>query len=154
MENDRLKRGVGGWLAFLIAWMVVLRPLAGAVLLNQMHLAGTQNSAVIENSTWLINTSLFWLVFLVVAALSIYGGLRLWRDRSYASVQAAIWILWITTPIAAVALLISQAYLHGNVTLADAVEKVLINVVVAAVWTLYLTRSGRVALTYNKPGRQ
>lgn len=150
MVNDRPKAGVGGWLAFLIAWMVVFRPLAGAILLNQMHVAGAQDSKIVENSTWLINTSFFWLVFLIVAALSIYGGLRLWRDRTYASVQAAIWILWVTTPIAAAALLISEAYLQGTVTFTDALERILLNVVVAAAWTLYLIRSRRVALTYPR----
>ena len=142
--------GVGGWLALLIAWMVFLRPLAGAVLLNQMHVAATEDFRIIQNSTWLINTSIFWLIFLVVAVLSIYGGVRLWRDRTYASVRAAIWILWISTPIAAVALLISQAYLQEGVTIEDAIQKVLLNVVVATGWTLYLIKSKRVKMTYKK----
>ena len=138
----------------LIAWMVLLRPLSGAALLIQMHMAAAQDFTIIQNSTWLINTSIFWLIFLVVAALSIYGGVRLWRDRSDASVRAAIWILWITTPIAAVALLISQAYLQGNVTVADAIQKMALNVVVAGAWTLYLLKSKRIKMTYKKPEEQ
>lgn len=152
MANNRNSTGVGGWLAFLIFWMVFLRPLAGAMLLIQMHAAGRNDATVIANSTWLVNTSAYWIVFLSVAALSIYGGLRLWRDHRPGSVQAAIAILWITTPIAAIALTISQSYLEGGVSLSDAVYKIGVNAAVAAAWTLYLRRSKRVKRTfYDQP---
>jgi hypothetical protein len=141
-------RRIGGWLGLLILWMVVLRPLAGTILWQQMHASSLADPTAVARGTWLVNTSIFWLVFLTVAALSIYGGLRLWRDRTAGSVWAAIVVLWITTPIAAGAILISQAYLTEDVTLAGAAGRLLANVAIAAAWTLYLLRSRRVRDVY------
>ena len=140
--------GIGGWLALLIVWMVLLRPVAGVYMLNQLQATSLANPIILENSSWLINTSTFWMVFLLVAALSIYGGLRLWRDRTAASVRTVIVILWIFSPIAAVDLLIARAFLEGRVTLANATTTVVMNLAVAAAWTIYLKRSRRVRNTY------
>ncbi len=140
--------GVGGWLAFLIIWMVVLRPLAGLFMWQQMHAAHGTDSSLVPNHSWLVNTSIFWLVFLPVAALSIYGGSKLWRERTPDAVNTAIAILWLTSPVASVALLISQQYLEGNVTLTDAISTLTVNVAVAALWTCYLKFSRRVRSTY------
>lgn len=148
MATQHARTGLGGWLAFLVLWMVILRPLTGAILWQQMHAASIEDPTAISRGNWLVNTSIFWIVFLGVAALSIYGGLRLWRDRTPAAVRSAIAILWITTPIATVALLISRAYLTGSVTVADAGVRLFANVAIAAAWTVYLLRSRRVRNTY------
>ena len=140
--------GIGGWLALLIVWMVVLRPVAGVYMLSMLQAHSIADPTSLENSTWLINTSTFWIVFLIVAALSIYGGLRLWRDRSPAAVRTAIIILWIYSPIAAVDLLIARALLEGRVPWSNAVTTIGINLATAAVWTAYLMRSRRVRNTY------
>jgi hypothetical protein len=140
--------GIGGWLALLIVWMVVFRPVAGVYMLSMMQAASFANPVALENSTWLINTSTFWIVFLVVAALSIYGGLRLWRDRSPAAVRSAIIILWIYSPVAAADLLIARAFLEGRVPWPNALMTIGINLTIAAVWTVYLKRSRRVRNTY------
>lgn len=140
--------GIGGWLACLIFWMVILRPVAGIYMWQQMHVAFLDDPSVVKNSTWLVNTSSFWILILGLAALSIYGGLRLWRERRPAAVRTAILILWITIPIASVALILAEAYLSGSFTLRDAAQKVTINVAVAAIWTAYLRRSRRVRRTY------
>lgn len=140
--------GIGGWLALLIVWMVILRPVAGVYMLGMMQANSLANPVILDNANWVINTSTFWMVFLVVATLSIYAGLRLWRDRSPAAVKAAIVILWIYSPIAAVDLLIASAYLEGQVTWADAATTIGTNLTVAAAWTAYLLRSRRVRNTY------
>ncbi|HMI40518.1 MAG TPA: DUF2569 family protein [Sphingomicrobium sp.] len=140
--------GIGGWLALLVVWMVVLRPVAGVYMLNQLQAGSLADPIIIENSSWLINTSTFWIIFLFVAALSIYGGLRLWRDRSPAAVTTAIVIQWIYSPVAAVDLLIAREFLEGQVTWPNAVTTVGINLAIAAVWTAYLKRSRRVRKTY------
>jgi hypothetical protein len=135
-------------LALLIFWLVVLRPLAGVYLLIQMQAATEADPATIARSTWLINTSFFWINFLAVAALSIYAGLRLVWDRTTTAVTTAIWVLWITSLIAASALLIAQAYLQGGVGAGDIAYTLGVNIAVAAAWTLYLKRSRRVQRTY------
>ncbi len=147
--------GIGGWLALLIVWMVVLRPVAGVYMLSMMQANSLANPAILANSTWLINTSTFWIIFLIVAALSIYAGLRLWRDRSPAAVRTAIVILWIYSPIAAADLLIARAFLEGRVPWPNAALTIAINLVIAAVWTAYLMRSRRVRNTYfHQPALQ
>jgi hypothetical protein len=139
---------IGGWLALLIVWMVVLRPVAGVYMLSMMQRDSLANPRILENSSWLVNTSTFWIIFLIVAALSIYGGLRLWRDRSPASVRTAIVILWIYSPIAAADLLIARAFLEGRVAWPNAVLTIGINLAIAGMWTVYLLRSRRVRKTY------
>lgn len=146
--NER--EGIGGWLALLILWMVVLRPLAGIVLWQEMHAANAEDPEAVARSSLLVSTTFFWIVFLCLAALNIYGGVRLWRDRSFAAVRCAIAILWIAAPIAIGALIIAQAYLTNGVTLADAATRLGTNVAAAAAWTAYLLRSKRVRNTYSK----
>ena len=140
--------GIGGWLVLLIIWMVVLRPVAGVILLNQLRTASAENPAVLENSSWLINPSTFWVIFLMLAALSVYGGLRLLADRSPATVKTVIAILWIYSLVAAVDLLIARAFLEGRVTLLNVATTAASNIAIATVWTLYLLRSRRVRNTY------
>lgn len=140
--------GIGGWLALLILWMVVLRPVGGLQLWRQMHAAASSNPSVVAESTWLVNTSIFWFIFLGVAALSIHGGLRLWRDRTSSAVRSAIVILWITSPVATAALLIAESYLGGDTTIYGAASTLAINIAVAAAWTAYLKQSRRVKSTY------
>jgi hypothetical protein len=147
--------GIGGWLALLVFWMVVLRPVAGVYMLNQLQAGSLADPVIIENSSLLINTSTFWIIFLFVAALSIYGGLRLWRDRSPAAVTTAIVVLWIYSPVAAADLLIARQFLEGRVTWPNVVTTVTINIAIAAIWTVYLKRSQRVRNTYfEQPARQ
>lgn len=140
--------GIGGWLALLIAWMVVFRPVAGIYMLSMLQAHSLANPIALESNGWLVDTSTFWIIFLIVAALSIYGGLRLWRDRSPAAVRTAIIILWIYSPIAAVDLLIARAFLEGRVPWPNAVITIGMNLAIAAVWTAYLKRSRRVRNTY------
>ena len=150
MARPNVPAGIGGWLALLILWMVVLRPLAGMVLWQEMHAANAEDPAAVARSSLFVSTTFYWIAFLCLAALSIYGGLRLWRDRSFAAVRCAIAILWINAPIAIGALLIAEAYLTSGVTLADAAIRLGTNVAGAAAWTAYLLRSQRVKNTYPK----
>ncbi len=140
--------GVGGWLAFLIVWMVVLRPLAGIILLNQMQTESLENPAILENGNRLVNPSTFWIIFLIAAALSVYAGLRLWREHSPGAVKVAIVTLWIYSTAAAADLLIARAYLEGVVSWANVATTAASNLAIAMVWTLYLLRSRRVRNTY------
>ena len=130
--------GIGGWLALLIVWMVVFRPVAGVYMLDQLQSNSIANPVILDNSSWLVNTTTFWVVFLFVVSLSIYAGLRLWRDRSPAAVRTAIVVLWIYSPVATADLLMARAFLEGQVTWANAVVQIVINLSIAGVWTAYL----------------
>ena len=142
--------GIGGWLALLVVWMVVLRPVAGVYMLSMMQASSLADPIILENSSWLVNTSTFWIIFLFVAALSIYAGLRLWRERTPAAVKTAIVILWIYSPVAAADLLIARAFLEGRVPWPNAALTIAINLAIAVIWTAYLMRSRRVRNTYDR----
>ena len=148
MSTRAQPAGIGGWLALLVVWMVILRPLAGVILLKQLQDGSLARPDIFENSTWLINPSTFWMIFLLVAALSVYAGLRLWRDRSPAAVKIAIITLWIYSPVAAVDLLIAKAFLEGGLTWQNVATTAVTNLAIAIGWTLYLQRSRRVRNTY------
>ena len=146
------RTGVGGWLALLIAWLILLRPLSGIYLWTRMHGAAEGDPSLRTDSSLLVNTSTFWLIFLTSAALSIYGGVRLLRERTPAAVHAAIVLIWLAVPLSSLAGLISRAYLDAGVSLPRAIADVVIHVAVAAVWTAYLLRSRRVKNTYHSAG--
>ena len=148
MSTRAERTGIGGWLALLIVWMVFFRPVAGVYMLSMLQAHSLADPTALESNGWLVDTSTFWIIFLIVAALSIYGGLRLWRDRSPAAVRTAIIVLWIYSPIAAVDLLIARAFLEGRVPWPNAALTIAINLAIAAVWTVYLMRSQRVRNTY------
>lgn len=142
-------QGVGGWLALLILWMVVLRPVAGTLMWKGMHAATTENPLLAGDGAVLVNTSVFWIIILILCALNIYGGLRLCWDRTPASVSNAIRILWVTAPTAWTAEFIHKLYLEGEVSLFEAVGTLALDVAVAAAWIVYLKRSRRVSHTYR-----
>lgn len=147
MRENASKLGL--WLALLIFWMAVLRPLGAFYLWRTMHAAVLHDPSVAEHESWLVNTSVFTLIMLGLAALNIYGAYRLWHDRTPGSVRAAIWILWIAIPLAVLALAVSQLYLSGTVSIAEWVRMIVVNAAIAALWTAYLMMSQRVREIYH-----
>lgn len=114
-----------------------------------MHGVAEGDPSLRTDSSLLVNTSTFWLIFLTSAALSIYGGVRLLRERTGAAVRAAIVVIWLAVPLSSLAGMISRAYLEAGVSLPRAIADVLIHAAVAAIWTAYLLRSRRVKNTYH-----
>ena len=136
-------------LALLIAGLILLRPLSGIYLWARMHGAAAGDPSLRTDSSLLVNTSTFWLIFLTSAALSIYGGVRLLRERTQAAVRAAIIVIWLAVPLSSLAGMISRAYLDAGVSPPRAIADVLIHAAVATIWTAYLLRSRRVRNTYH-----
>lgn len=131
--------------------MVILRPVAGVILLNQLRAASLEDPAILEHSNWLVSTSTFWIIFLMIASLSVYAGLRLWQDRTPGSVKMAIATLWIYSSLAAVDIMIAKTLQQGQVSWPEVAQTIATNLAVAAVWTAYLLRSRRVRNTYHQP---
>lgn len=146
MRENASKLGL--WLALLIFWMAVLRPLGALYLWRKMHAAVLHDPSVAAHESWLVNTSVFTLIMLGLAALNIYGAYRLWRDHTPGSVRAAVWIIWIAIPLAVLALAVSQLYMSGTVSIAEWVRMIVVNAAIAALWTAYLMMSRRVREIY------
>jgi hypothetical protein len=150
MGSERNHAGMTVWLAILIMWMTVIRPLSGVYVWQRMHLEIYANPAATGSMRgWAVNTSIMCLLVLGLGALSIYGGYRLWRDRSPAAIRCAIAILWISALIAVAVLLIYGAFWsRGGQPWAEVLRSIFINGLTAGIWTAYLLRSRRVRSRY------
>jgi hypothetical protein len=148
MASEIDREGIGGWLALLIFWLIVLRPLAGISLWWQMHGIVQSEQAIGDSASPLVNTSVFWFLVLTSAALSIYAGIRLLRERSPATVRAAIAIIWTTVPLSVLAGVVARAFFEGRVDIPLAATSLALQIAIAAVSTGYLLRSRRVKNTY------
>jgi hypothetical protein len=150
MGSQRNHAGMTVWLAILIFWMMVIRPLSGVYVWQRMHLEIYANPAAAGSmSGWAVNTSMMCLLVLGLAALNIYGGYRLWRDRSPAGVRSAIAILWISALIAVAILLIYGAFWsRGGQPWFEVLRSIFINGLTAGIWTAYLLRSKRIRSRY------
>lgn len=144
------RKGIGGWLALLIFWMIVLRPSGGVFVWLRMH-DTVRPAGDPDGSNPLINTSIFWVLILTSAALGIYAGTRLLRERSPGAVRAAVAVIWITVPLGVAAGVVARAYFEGRVDLSRAVTTLAVQVTIATVATGYLLRSKRVKNTYYSP---
>ena len=147
MAKDIGRKGIGGWLAVLIFWMIVLRPSGGVFVWLRMHDTVPAGGDA-DGSSPLINTSIFWLLILTSAALGIYAGTRLLRERSPGAVRAAVAIIWITVPLGVLAGMVARAYFEGGVDLARTVTTLAVQTAIATLATGYLLRSRRVKNTY------
>ena len=141
------RQGIGGWLALLIFWLIVLRPLGGVYLWWQMHETVQVQHVIGDDASPLVNTSIFWLIVLTSAALSIYAGIGLLRQRSPGTVRAAITIIWITVPLGVLAGVVARAFFEGRMDIFVAATSLAVQVAFATVSTAYLLRSKRVKNT-------
>lgn len=98
MQNAENKpHGVGGWLAVLVYWLIVIGPALGLLMLFETISLQVQDSTLspqVGSSQLLYLNVLDGVTWMTQSGLSIYAGRRL-RDRfEPASVRYAILILW------------------------------------------------------------
>lgn len=145
--------GVGGWLLFLIAGMMVIGPLLNAGRINAEILsAENQYPALVSLNEWKTYKLATWWTFAIAAALSFYGGLGLVQDKNWTAVSKAKAILWICGPVASVALgLLVPIFAFGNAQGigVEFIWPLIVSLIGASIWTAYLSNSQRVRLTYE-----
>lgn len=141
--------GVGGWLLLLIIGMTVIGPLmaVGQISVGFME-AERQMADILLGNTWKSFKAVSWIIVLISAALSIYGGLGLARGRHWSVVNRAKAILWISGPGAALAMILVGASFFGAAE--PAIGSIIASIIAAMVWTAYLAKSKRVYNTYGK----
>lgn len=143
--------GVGGWLLLLVVGLMFLGPLIGAARIKGEFIsAEEQYPNLLTFPAWSIFKSATWWSFLVGSCLSFYAGLGLAKGRDISVVKRAKIILWIIGPVASIVMgLFIPMIVSGKVGLAPQFFGSLIaSVIVAGIWTAYLSTSRRVKATY------
>jgi hypothetical protein len=155
-SNQENPQGVGGWLAFLIAGMLVIGPLLSiARVTTEFGMTEMQFPVLLESAEWLSFKRAEWIAVLIFSAISIYGGFGLWKKRTPDVVAKAKLVLWFNYPIsvAATSIIIPAMMMPmAKDDIAKAVFTLLASLIGVGIWTAYLNRSKRVRNTYGGVG--
>lgn len=150
---DSQKKGVGGWLAFLIAGMLVLGP---CLSIGRLHgdfvTTEKQYTALTENDIWNQYKRTTWTVTIAFLAYMAISGWMLYTKHSPSSVTNAKIALWTCGPLSAVILgvLIPYQYFGDKgVDYAETIGAMIASLIVVSIWTAYLSKSKRVKSTYT-----
>ena len=144
--------GVGGWLLLLVVGLMFLGPLMGAGRLNSDFMSAESQYPNLKTlETWSTFKSATWWSYLVVACLSFYAGLGLAKGRDHSVVRKAKVLLWVVGPTASVVMgLFIPLFVFGRLdSNPELIGGLIASVLVAAIWTAYLSKSKRVAATYG-----
>ena len=145
--------GVGGWLLVLVFGLIFLGPLVGAARINTaVTSAELRYPNLLTVAAWDVYKSATWWAFALVSSLSIYAGIGLLKGRNSLVVKRAKIILWVVGPAASLIMGIAiPRVVLGGVKLTNGVVTGLVeSLIVAIVWTSYLSRSKRVRATYTQ----
>lgn len=145
--------GVGGWLWLLIVGMVVLGPLAGAgQIYDEIIKLEEQYPSITSIAAWKSYKSWTWWQYIFFSGMSIYGGHCLVRDRNLRVVNQAKAILWMTGPLAELIMAVIFVSIIGNSEFNESrfIGGLLASIIVASIWTVYLSKSKRVRNTYRE----
>lgn len=153
IEKDSGPHGVGGWLALLVAGMVVLGPLLGiGRTYGEFAAAERQYPALAQVAEWSSFKTVEWIALLIFCAISIYGGLGLATKRTPDAVFKAKLVLWFNYPISVVvtAMIIpATMFPDSGKEAAMAIPSLVASLIAVAIWAAYLNRSKRVKNTYG-----
>ena len=142
--------GIGGWLAFFVATLAVIGPIAGA-LGTVGNLYGNPQVATFFGRNWPTVQFLEWSVFAAGVAISWFVAWRLVRVRVWKSVRIAVAGLWAMAILPGLAEMVGISLISGmsvGSIAAGMGAQALRPLIYAAVWTAYLLRSVRVQNTY------
>lgn len=145
--------GVGGWLALLVFGLLFLGPLFGAGRISADFISAEGQYPAIKSHPQYANLkAATWSTFLAFAILSIYAGWGLAKGSDWSVVQRARIVLWVIGPVSSIVIgaLVPFAVLRQSaVSDPQFIGSFIASVIVAAVWTSYLSNSKRVRATYG-----
>lgn len=152
-EKDNELHGVGGWLALLVAGMVVIGPLT-SISRTYANFAAAEHEypALTQVAEWTTYKTFEWIAILVFCIISIYGGLGLATKRTPEVVSNAKLVLWFNYPIFVIVsgMIIPAMMISGSGhDVAMAIPEVIASLIGVWIWTAYLNRSKRVRNTYG-----
>jgi hypothetical protein len=92
------------------------------------------------------------MAFVPFAAFSVYAGWGLARGSTSSVVQRAKLALWVILPLASVILFALVPFITlGSINNNDLVVAFVYSVIIAGLWTAYLSKSKRVQEMYDQP---
>jgi hypothetical protein len=151
-DDDRELTGVGGWLAFLVAVLGIIRPIT-AVISTYMNLYGDPNVALAYGTAWPTILLFEWLLNGAMIAACWYLAWRLLFRPVPRTVPITIAGLWIVSVAYQLIDLTGVTWISGApmVLLVPFMIRPLIQgIIFSTIWTLYLLKSERVANTYRR----
>lgn len=144
--------GVGGWLLLLVLGLTFLGPLIGVGRINADFMSVEDQYPNLKTvAQWGTYKSAIWWTFLFVCCLSFYAGLGLIKNRSMLAVKRAKIILWVIGPLASLIVGVFLPVLVFGKSEPDPqfIGSMIASIIVAAIWTAYLSKSKRVKATYS-----
>ena len=155
MAKSSSMTGVGGWLALLVFWLLMLGPLTTVGNTYRGFADAAEHLPDLAgNPQWPVFRQITWIVVACSSALSIAAGYRLLMDHTPSSVSLAKWFLWIVGPTASAlhVFIVPSVVLDapiGDADFARFIGALVASFIAATIWTLYLSRSVRVQNTYR-----
>lgn len=142
--------GVRGWLTLLVGGLVAWGPLIGIGRFYQdFSNAESQYPAIKRLAEWQSYTSVMWFLVLVLTVWQFHAGWRMCRERSPAAIEYLKRYLLIS-PLALLTLgLPNVLVLKSDYPAAEMFGSAIGLAIVNGIWLWYLSKSKRVARTYN-----
>lgn len=133
-------RGIGGWLALLVAYLVFLIPISAAVFLGwNAYDLFVAHSIKVDTSPAVLFA---WIGGLVLMGFGLYAGMLLWKERPRAVVMTKRFLLaWL--------LFRTLSALIPDASVADRAWGLVVALFWFCVWYAYLVLSKRVANTFG-----
>lgn len=153
-ETPQGPKGMGGWLSFLVAQMMVIGPVwAGMQTLGAFSLSEEKYPYLTDSDHWAYYKAMTWVAFGISSLISFVGGCELLQLHKGSSVRKAKIILVITGPVAHLV----YAYIIPYLCLGKAesgpsriIGQLILALIPTVIWISYLSRSKRVRNTYIK----
>ena len=151
--KQKVKVGVGGWLAFLVVGLAFLWPLLRASRMSsEFQAAERATPDLLQNAAWLNFKTASWALFSLCGIVSVAAGIALSSSFRPRSVSFAVAVLWIVGPIQQLASIALLAIEFGTeavmATLPELLGATTLTALGSGIWTAYLMKSKRVRLTY------
>lgn len=143
-------RGVNGWLKFLVIALCVLGPLGTiAQTIGSIRKQERSYPALLALPAWGNAKTAMWAVTIIYCIAIFAAGQRLRHDFRRSTPRYVIATLWLAGPVlAAVGLIVIGRITGVSVAQLEPAGTLVRPVLVAAIWSAYLTRSERVRNTY------
>ena len=154
-DNDENVAGVGGWLALLVFFMAVITP-AVAIVNAAGALYGGLDGGLAYDAEGQQFQILEWTIAATIVVICWFIAWRLLQVKRWQTVRFTIAGLWVIAIGSTVAELMGISAISGT-PLDDLIDlarwEPVRPLAFAALWTVYLLRSRRVANTYGRDSR-
>jgi len=145
-------KGVGGFLALLVAGLMVFGPLLSVLMaFGEMRRTEETFPHIVGTSAWSSFNTIAWTSLSVQVALTFSAGLMLSNIFRPSSVRFTIFVLWfsgIGLTLISMAFVASIPGIDGGALAGEIAKGLVQGTIVAGVWTAYLLLSKRVKATY------